>query len=211
MVNDFIQNRYACKRYNDKVISSDDLEDICRAGYLAPTSCNMQPFHILRLCSPGAKQKMLDICMNQGTVRTADKIIVILAMKRHKNGITSDRYKEIVTSRVRNLNEHLQNKRIVPYDTVEERIRFFCDKSEREYLSWSQKQCYLVAMQMMNEASAKGIDSCPVEGFSKEIFHDNFKGFQDDFEPTLILTLGYRDEKQPKRDRLPYETFFTEL
>lgn len=47
-----IKNRYSCKKYSDKQVPADVLEQILEAGRLAPTAKNLQEHKIYVLTSP---------------------------------------------------------------------------------------------------------------------------------------------------------------
>ena len=41
-----IEQRYSCKKYSDKQVETDKLENILNAGRLAPTAKNLQEQHV---------------------------------------------------------------------------------------------------------------------------------------------------------------------
>jgi nitroreductase len=52
------ENRYSLRKFSDKPVDSETLEQILNAGRLAPTACNIQPQHILVIQSPEAIAKL---------------------------------------------------------------------------------------------------------------------------------------------------------
>lgn len=203
--------RFACKRYGDKEISTQDLKTILEAGILAPSSCGIEQFHFLLLSSEEALKKLPEICMKQGTARTANKAIVVLASKKEIAGPGSDKYEWHMKQRTNVLNNVLPSEKQVTLDFVRERSNVFCDKEEEDFLSWSKANSYLAAMNIMNQAASLGIDSCPVEGFSQELFDKYFPQFKTGYEVSLVITLGYRSEEPTPRIRLPFEDMVTTM
>ncbi len=46
---DFLElaaRRYSCRNYTDEPVADADLERILQAAHLAPSACNLQPFHL---------------------------------------------------------------------------------------------------------------------------------------------------------------------
>ena len=53
-----IRNRYSCKKYSDRAVEPEKLENILEAGRLAPTAKNLQEQHIYVVQSEGALAKI---------------------------------------------------------------------------------------------------------------------------------------------------------
>ncbi len=50
--------RYSVRKFTDKPIAQEDLDKILKAGYLAPTACNLQPQRILVINSEEGVSKL---------------------------------------------------------------------------------------------------------------------------------------------------------
>ena len=46
---DLAKTRYSVRKYSDKQIEKDVLDQILEAGRVAPSACNLQPYKILVL------------------------------------------------------------------------------------------------------------------------------------------------------------------
>ena len=53
-----IRNRYSCKKYSDRAVEPEKLENILEAGRLAPTAKDLQEQHIYVVQSEGALAKI---------------------------------------------------------------------------------------------------------------------------------------------------------
>ena len=53
-----VQNRYSCKKYSDRPVEAEKLNDILEAGRLAPTAKNLQEQHVYVLQSAEALAKV---------------------------------------------------------------------------------------------------------------------------------------------------------
>ncbi len=208
---EIINFRYACKRFSDKEITSEQMKVILEAGILAPSSCGIEQFHFVGLESKEAMEPLVDICMRQGTARTANKAIAVLATKKKTAGPGTERYNWHVEERTKILNQILPAEKQVTTDFVRDRFNAFCDKDEQEFLNWSKANAYLAAMNIMNQAASLGIDSCPLEGFSQEKFDEAYPQFKDGYEVAMIITLGYRNEEPQERIRMPFTEITTIL
>ena len=56
-----IRNRYSCKKYSDRAVEPEKLENILEAGRLAPTAKNLQEQHIYVVQSEGALAKIYEL------------------------------------------------------------------------------------------------------------------------------------------------------
>ncbi len=206
-----VEFRYACKRFSEKEISQEDLNTILKAGILAPSSCGIEHFRFVTFESEEAMNNLVDICMKQGTARTANKAIVVLAGKKNAIGPGTEIYKWHAEERAKILNKILPEEKQVTAEFVEGRFDFFCDKEETEFMAWSKANAYLGAMNIMNQAASLGIDSCPIEGFTQEKFDEYYPQFKDEYEVAMFITLGYRNEEPQDRIRLDFDQMVTRV
>ena len=209
---EILEFRYACKRFKkDENIPTSDIDKIINAANLTPTSCNMQHAHLLIVETPDNLKKLNEICYNQGTTRTANKIIVVLAGKNSYMGHNTDRYYEVITGLTNRLNSFLPGDKQITNEVVAERTGVFCKKNDTDFMAWSKANSYLVAMNIMNQAADLKINSCPIEGFNQEVFNNYFPKYKEEFEIAMVVSLGYKDEVQPQRSRLPIELLYEKI
>ena len=69
--------------------------------------------------------------------------------------------------------------------------------------AWSSKQCYLALANMMTGAASLGIDSCPIEGFSKSAVEALLAIDPQQYGVVAAVTFGYRAGEQTPRLRQP--------
>lgn len=53
-----ISERFSVRKFKDEAIKKEDIEQILKAGHLAPTGCNIQPQRILVINSPSSLSKL---------------------------------------------------------------------------------------------------------------------------------------------------------
>ncbi|WP_169777356.1 NAD(P)H-dependent oxidoreductase [Campylobacter mucosalis] len=62
-------------------------------------------------------------------------------------------------------------------------------------------QCMFAALNMMNAAAFKGIDSCPIEGFEREAIGEILNIDTKKHRVALLVPFGYRLNEQPTKYR----------
>ncbi len=78
---ELILKRRACKLFNDKKISEEDLRFILESGILAPSSHGFEPWKFVVLNKKEDNQKLANFCFNQENVASASHNIIFLARK----------------------------------------------------------------------------------------------------------------------------------
>lgn len=208
---DILEFRYACKRFSDQEVSREDLDTILRAGIMAPSSCGIEQFRFVAVESDQAVANLPVFCMKQGTARTANKAIIVLAGKKQTVGPGTEVYNWHAEERAKILNQILPAEKQVTAEFVASRFDMFCDKEDAEFTAWSKANGYLAAMNIMNQAAALGIDSCPIEGFEQDKFNELYPQYQAEYDVALVITLGYRNEEPQERIRLEFDQMVTRV
>lgn len=208
---EILEFRYACKRFSDKEVTREDVDMILNAGIMAPSSCGIEQFRFVAMESEEAMTNIVDICMKQGTARTANKAIVVLAGKKSTVGPSTKVYNWHVEERAKILNQILPEEKQVTAEFVASRFDMFCDIEETKFMAWSKANSYLAAMNIMNQAASLGIDSCPIEGFVQAKFDEYYPQYKDEYEVALVITLGYRNEEPQDRIRLDFDQMVTRV
>ncbi|ECO5844879.1 NAD(P)H-dependent oxidoreductase [Campylobacter coli] len=168
---ELISKRRACKLFNDKKISEEDLHFILESGVLAPSSHGFEPWKFIILDK-----------FDQASVASASHNIILLARKdlQSKDEFAQKQIRRFAGSKEENFQKILK---IYTHDTDA--------MDEKELYHFAQLQCYLAMMQMSLAAMSLGIDSCMIGGFEKAKV-DDFLNLTYPFETAVILSLGYK-------------------
>jgi len=195
---DAIQKRHACKLFDEtKRISKEKLELILEYGRLSPSSFGMEPWRFLVVQSQEMKEKLRPFCWDQPQITTCSDLVLIKTVISPL--APGSKYSRDMLSR-----RDLPKERIEAYYDIYD--KFATAKMAGEGIfSWSSRQCYIAAANMMTGAAALGIDSCPIEGFEKEKIESLL-----DMDPAkealaLIIAFGYRVNEVTKKIRLPLD------
>ncbi|EGK8164493.1 NAD(P)H-dependent oxidoreductase [Campylobacter coli] len=179
---ELILKRRACKLFNDKKISKEDLYFILESGILAPSSHGFEPWKFVVLSKKEDNQKLSKFCFNQENVASASHNIIFLARKdlQSKDEFAQKQIRRFAGSKEENFQKILK---IYTHDTD--------IMNEKELYHFAQLQCYLAMMQMSLAAMSLGIDSCMIGGYEKDKV-DDFLKLEYPFETAVILSLGYK-------------------
>jgi len=199
-IKDLMQWRFACKHYQaDKKISEADLRDLLDTVRLSPSSYGLQAWKFIVVTNSSLKEKLAQACyFNQQQVNECPALVVCCsdANLSGENGIIEKHIKEY-------------EKTLKP--TTEQSTGFrnmfvnmLAGQSPEQRLVWLQKQLYIAFETLILAAAEKGIDSCPMEGFSP-VEVAKILELEENVVPTLLVSLGYRNMEAPKKVRFNLE------
>ncbi len=182
--------RHACKKFDpERNIPKDQLEEILECARISPSSFGMEGWKFLVIQNRELRQSLREVCWNQPQLTDASEVVVILVTP---NALKPD--SEHVKAQFQRYN--------MPEDAMRsslERYRRHCETEVdplMSYYAWGSKQCYIALSNIMTAAAAVGIDSCPIEGFSKKNVDSVLELDTDSYEVAVIVTLGYRAGEQ---------------
>ncbi len=180
-----LQWRYATKAFDpSKQVSEDDLNYILEAGRLAATSFGLQPFQIVVVTDEAKKQELVGHAWNQAHVGTNSALLILAA----RTDVNEEMIAEYAT--------RIETTRGLPAGAVdgykEMMVGSLMAHSAEHRTIWTQKQCYIALGTMMLAAAERGIDHCPMEGFSAEGFNEVLGLAAHNLTATVILPIGYR-------------------
>lgn len=196
--------RYACKEFDSsKKISNDDFNFILETARLSPSSLGFEPWKFLVINDMKLREELKPLCLGaQGQLPTASHFVIILS--RNINDLKYDS---------KYISDFMKNVQKLPTDIIEVRTKFYKNFQEKEFkllesdravFDWGCKQTYIALANMMTSAAQIGIDSCPIEGFSKDKVEKLLvdKGILDKehFGVSCMVAFGYR-KHEPKHDK----------
>ncbi len=188
------QKRHACHLFKvDRPLNADDLNFILEAGRLSPSSFGLEQWKFVVLTAPQDKQNLQAACFNQAQVGSASAVIVILARLSEMD--PDSQY-------VRRLMAREYPER----DALEGAIKNYrAFHASTDIKSWSAAQCHIAAANMMTAAAGIGIDSCAIGGFMPEEVCKLLEIDPIQYQPALILPMGYCAHAAGEKIRLPME------
>ncbi len=191
--------RHACKVFDDtKKIPNEEMTYILEAGRRSPSSFGMEAWKFLVITNEALKEKLRPACWDQEQITSCSHLVVVLA------GIDSVK-----------VESGLPKKRFARRDMPQENLDFYLQlyadhlkttlSSEKNIYAWTARQTYIAAGNMMTAAAFIGVDSCPIEGFTKEQVETILELDTSRYQVALLLPFGYRVNEQSQQLRLDFD------
>ncbi|MBO0614536.1 MAG: hypothetical protein RL122_348 [Pseudomonadota bacterium] len=189
--------RHACKKFDPtRQIPADDFQQILEFGRLSPSSFGMEHWHFVVVQTPELREQLREACWGQPQITESSHVVVILAKTA-----AVEPYSAYV--------QRLFGRRGLPTEAEQAYLARYAAHNDSEikpYLNtfaWSSKQCYIALANMMTGAASMGIDSCPIEGFSKPGVEELLAVDTSQYGAAVVVTFGYRAGEQPAKLRQP--------
>ena len=184
--------RHACKIFDEsKKISDEDINFILEAGRKSPSSFGQEGWKFLVITNEELKAKLRPFCWDQPQVTTCSHLVIILAAieaVKPESGIPALRFARREMPQEK---KDFYNKLYKDHLTVTKVLH-----SDENIYSWTARQTYIAAGNMMTAAAIKGIDSCPIEGFDKAKVEEVLGLDTKKFQLSMVLPFGYRINPQ---------------
>lgn len=187
--------RHACKAFDEtKKISDEDMTYILETGRKSPSSFGMEPWKFLVITNEELKAKLRPACWDQVQITSCSHLVIILAAidaVKPESGIPRKKF----------------GRREMPEEKYEFYLNLYANhlaqtlSSNENIYSWTARQTYIAAGNMMTAAAIKGIDSCPIEGFEKEKVEEILGLDTTKYQLSLVLPFGYRVNPQSEQQR----------
>ncbi|WP_108651438.1 NAD(P)H-dependent oxidoreductase [Dongshaea marina] len=197
--------RHACKAFDpERVICDEDFEYILEAARLSPSSFGLEPWKFLVIQNRSLRERLAEHCWGgKRQFPTASHLLVTLVRKSHFMKHDSD-YVDKFMSEVQKLPEEAKSMKMDFYREFQQRD-FDLLASERAMTDWAGKQTYIPLGNMMTAAAMIGIDSCPIEGFTRskfeEILAEELHLDRARFSVSYVLAFGYRQQEPREKTR----------
>ena len=201
MKNEFMEAmdfRHACKVFDDtKTISKEDIKYILEAGRKSPSSFGMEAWKFLVITNDELKAKIRPVCWDQVQITSCSHLVIVLA------GIHSAKVESGEVKKRFNRREMPQDKLDFYMDLYAGHLKDTLSSDENIY-SWTSKQSYIAAGNMMTAGASIGIDSCPIEGFDKKLVEEILELDTAKYQLSMVLPFGYRINEQSSQQRLDF-------
>ena len=176
-----IRERRSVRKYEPSFkISDAEIIDILQEATLAPSSSNLQPWKFLIIKDEETKKELRGIAYNQEQVETASAVIAVLGdaeMYRNAEQV------------YRSAHEAGYMDETTMARMIENTNRTYPNAPREMRENIASYDAGLVSMQLMLIARARGYDTVPMGGFSKEQFTERF-GIDERYFPVVLIALG---------------------
>ena len=205
---DSLKWRYACKKFDEKKIISDEKISIIKEAFnLTATSFGLQPLKMIVIKNKKLQAELMTYSYNQQQIATASHLLVLCIDKDTSPqdiDASFDREKEIRGTS----EEVIASFRKFLKDT-------YATKSLEEKQQSAIYQTYIALGNLMTVCALKKIDSCPMEGFIPEKYNEILDLESRNLKSVLLLPIGYRAEddfmSKLKKVRKPLKDMVIEI
>ena len=177
-----VTTRRSIHDYSDESLDDETLEAIVENAIRAPSSYNLQPWEFLVLREEETQSALRSAAFDQEHVADAAAAVVVLGNK--DPGAHAERVADDMLEKGYLPSEEAR-------DGVLDSVAGMASQSAEERRVWSVKSTALAAQALMEAAWNEGVASCPVGGFDPEAVLDTFDIDGEQYEPVMIVTLGY--------------------
>lgn len=221
----------------EKKLSTEEVKQCIEQATLAPNSSNLQLWEFYHVVSDEKKKALTHACLGQMAAKTAQELVVVVARKDlwqkratanvqflksvfeqqekrdpKKEKMTYGYYQKIIPTVYRDFLGILGfAKRVVAT------LKGISSPMYRQVLSRdtdivAQKSAALAAQTFMLGMAAKGMDTCPMEGFDS-VRVKKILGLPKAAMITMVISCGIRSEKgiYGPQFRLPFNEVYTKM
>jgi nitroreductase len=198
---DVIRTRRSVHQYADADVDDETLAALFEDVRHVPSSFNLQPWEFVVVQGEDL-ERLQRVAYGQEHVTDAAAAVIVLGSmdpSDHVDRVTTD----------------LVEKGYLPNESAgasqRETIESLAGDDAETRRVWTVRCCTLAAMALMHAAWARGVASCPMGGYDPDALRSEF-GIHDDYEPVMLVTLGYPaedapDVERPRKFRRPVEEF----
>ena len=200
------QYRHACKVFDEnKTISDEDINFILETARLSPSSFGFEPWHFVVVQNKDLRSKLKENAWGAtAKLDTASHFVLCLTMKSSEIKYDSA-YIQNFMKDVQELSDEVIKGKGKAFENFQKND-FHLD-TERALFDWASKQSYIPLANMMTAAAMIGIDSCPIEGFNREISEKILKedlGIDTNkYGLSYMVAFGYRVTDPRSKTRRP--------
>jgi len=186
--------RYATKRMTGEKITDEQLETIIEAIRLAPSAYGLQPYSVIVTENRELLDEIYGKACPQIVVLQCSHLLIFKVKKRLDEEYLEGFLHELKRSR----------------NATDEYIESYRSKIHQVLLnptvntfSWAVHQTYIALGYATFAAAQLGIDATPIQGFNAGALNRLLSLKEEEEEAVVMLTLGYRNEKEDRLARQP--------
>ncbi|MDS0299644.1 nitroreductase family protein [Halogeometricum sp. S1BR25-6] len=187
-----VTSRRSVHQYADEDLSTEVVESIFERVRHAPSSYNLQPWEFLVLTEDENREALREAANGQEHVTDAPVAVVVLGNKdpaAHAEAVFDDWVAK----------GYLPNNDA--RDAVMENVAAMSELPEEERRVWTVRSTTIAATELMNAAWDEGVATCPLGGFDADAVVEAFDIDGDQYEPVMLVTMGYSADGAADVDR----------
>ncbi len=200
--------RYATKKFDpSKNIRDKDLEKLKEAIQLSVSSYGLQLYKVLVIENQKLRTQLKKASWDQSQITDASHLFVFCNYTDR-----SEKYIDDYIQATAKIQGTSLDKLTVYGDFMKKSLS---QKTDSEWISWSEKQTYLALSNLLTACAELKIDACPMEGFEPDKYNDILGLKEKGLNAAVIAPVGFRSEDDHtqfrKKVRKPKELLFQSL
>ncbi len=181
--------RYATKRMTGEKIGERELETILEAIRLTPSAYGLQPYKVIVTENKELLHEIYEKSCPQIVVQQCSHLLIFKAKKRLTEDYMEGFLAEVKRSR-NTTDEYIASYRSKIHNVIQNPVV--------NTFNWAVHQTYIALGYATFAAAQMGIDATPIEGFDAAALNRLLSLNTEDEEAVVMLTLGYRNEKEDR-------------
>ena len=181
--------RYATKRMTGEKIGEKELETILEAIRLTPSAYGLQPYKVIVTENKELLHEIYEKSCPQIVVQQCSHLLIFKAKKRLTEDYMEGFLAEVKRSR-NTTDEYIASYRSKIHNVIQNPVV--------NTFNWAVHQTYIALGYATFAAAQMGIDATPIEGFDAAALNRLLSLNTEDEEAVVMLTLGYRNEKEDR-------------
>ncbi|MFC2996590.1 nitroreductase family protein [Acinetobacter sichuanensis] len=206
-----IQSRRSVRKFTEKKIPNEVLEQCLDLALLAPNSSNLQPWTFYVVQTQEKKQQLVKACLSQLAARTAAELIICVARTDRIDEMSQRNLSEFPFPEVPPIVQKYY--RYIPYNYKTgyfntlgnfKKVAFKIARTMNKQLPvtafnpadaklWAAKTTALACENLVLALRAYGFDSCMMEGFDEPMLRQ-IVNLNDQQYPIMVIAAGERAE-----------------
>lgn len=206
-----MEQRRSVRRFTDTPIPDEVMDECLRLAMLAPNSSNLQPWEFYVIESADKRQQANKICMSQNSVKTANKLVAIVARTDNWADNAKQILAEYPTQPIPKYVKDYYGK-LIPIAFTKGKLVSMAKRgaitahrkfkgpiktpiyNDHQLKNWATNQACLASENFMLAMRAYGFDTCAIGGFDEPAMK-RLLGLGDAQHVVMMIACGERAEK----------------
>lgn len=186
-----IRTRRAVKVYDPAyTLSREEKDELLQLALLAPSAFNLQHVRLVEVSDPALRAQIREVGWNQAQMTEASMLVVVCAQ---------------VDSWEKNVRRVWDGAPSEVQDFMAGAIDGYYRDKPQVQRDEAMRSCGLIAQTLMLAARARGLDSCPMDGFDFDAV-GKLINLPDNHVIALMVAVGKRAaEPKPRIGKLPFD------
>ena len=183
---DSLNWRYATKKFSNRKVSTELVDQIIEATNLSASSAGLQPYRLFVVENQELKQKLGEGSFNS-QIAESSHLLIFAA------------FEKVTLEHIENYINHMASERNIPVESLADfkgaLVNGFLTRTDEANFTWAARQAYIALGTALIAAADLKVDATPMEGFDADKFDELLNLREQGLKSVVIMAIGYRDEE----------------